>query len=37
MGAAQQKNLKQLEERDKSDIKSSGQGDYECDGKDGER
>lgn len=36
MGAAQQKNLKQSEEREKSDIKSSGQGD-ECDGKDGEK
>lgn len=31
---AHQKELKQSEEREKSDIKSSGQGD-ECDGKEG--
>ncbi|RLV99578.1 hypothetical protein DV515_00009812 [Chloebia gouldiae] len=36
MGAAHQKKLKPSEEREKSDIKSSGQGD-ECDGKDGEK
>lgn len=42
MEAAQQKRKKpkqlwKCEERDKSDIKSIGQGEYECDGEDGER